>query len=374
MTAEQSHLRRELIRALQGGDGFDADPYAGSDRANATRIVALLWLLSAVLAITFLPFDPPTEAIGGAGWALAGVIIGGSLVGARRLLRHRPLSFNRLLQLSYLGLAQVAVLVWLGGGAGSAYENLFLLWVGSGTGIHPPRRALAYLAATGLAVSLPLLYHGWTGADGAAVATSYLLLVALGMVVLALMTYVRAQRLRLRSDEERAQQLARADPLTGMGNRRAFDEALGHEIARASRADSTMTVALLDLDNFKALNDRYGHLEGDRLLRLTGEAVERALRAGDRGFRWGGDEFALLLPDTPYQGAEEALARVAAGIMASCAAPDGRALTISWGIAELTAEAKSDELLGQADLALMAHKRERAQVDSVELRDEELRD
>ena len=96
-----------------------------------------------------------------------------------------------------------------------------------------------------------------------------------------------------------------------------------------------MSVALLDLDNFKELNDRYGHLEGDRLLRLTGAAVERGLRAGDRGFRWGGDEFALLLPDTPYQGAEEALARVAAGIMASCSAPDGRALTISWGIAEL---------------------------------------
>ena len=94
-----------------------------------------------------------------------------------------------------------------------------------------------------------------------------------------------------------------------MGNRRAFDEALGHEIARASRAQSTMTVALLDLDSFKALNDRYGHLEGDRLLRLTGDAVERGLRAGDRAFRWGGDEFALLLPDTPYQGAEEALAR-----------------------------------------------------------------
>ena len=139
--SEQPDLRRELLRGLRGGNGAN---YAGSDRANATRIVALLWLLSAVLAIAFLPFDPPTEAIGGGG------------VGARRRdhrrqpgrreapAARRPLGFNELLALSYLGLAQVAVLVWLGGGAGSAYENLYLLWVGAGTGIHPPRRALAY--------------------------------------------------------------------------------------------------------------------------------------------------------------------------------------------------------------------------------------
>ena len=369
---EQPDIRSELLRGLRGGNGGDL--YAGSDRDNATRIVGLLWLLSAVLAAAFLPFDPPIEPIGDAGWALAGVIIVASLVGARRLLRHRPLEFNTLLALSYLGLAQVAVLVWLSGGGGSAYESLYLLWVGSGTGIHPPRRALLYLAATGIAVWLPFVYNDSTGAAVSAMATGYLLLVALGIVVLALMTAVRLQRLAMRDEEERAQRLARADPLTGMGNRRAFDEALESEIARASRAHSTMTVALLDIDGFKALNDRYGHLEGDRLLRLTAAAVERALRAGDRGFRWGGDEFALLLPDTPYLGAEEALARVAAGIMASCSAPDGRALTISWGIAELTSEATPSEMFGQADLALMAHKRERAQAAAAELRDAERRD
>ena len=360
---EQHDLGRELLRGFRAGRGGDHDPYAGADKGNAGRIVGLLWLLSAALTLAFFPLDPPTEAIGGGGWAVAGILVVASIVGARRLLRRRPpLGFNELLALSYLGLGQVALLVWLGGGAHSAYEELYLLWVGAAMGIHPPRRALAFLGIAGVAAFAPLVYDGYDGASASAIATHYLLWAALGMIILALFVYVRGQRVRMRSNEQRAQQLARADPLTGMGNRRAFDEALGTEIARARRARSTASVALLDVDNFKELNDRYGHLEGDRLLRLTAAAINRALRAGDRGFRWGGDEFALLLPDTPYAGAEEALARVAAGIMTSCSAPDGSALTISWGITELDGEVTPSEMLAQADLALMAHKRERTQV------------
>jgi len=320
-----------LLVGLGAGRSGDADPYAGGDRTNAGRILALLWLLSALLTLAFLPFDPPTEAIGAGGWFVAGLIVMASVVGARHLLRRSPpLDFNDLLALSYLGLVQVAILVWLGGGSGGAYEQLYLLWVGSAMGIHPPRRSFVFLGATGLAAAAPLVYDG-SSATAAAVITSFLLWAALGTIMLVLMTYVRSQRVGMRSDEEAAQLLARADPLTGMGNRRAFDEALGAEVARARRAGSTASVALLDIDNFKSLNDRFGHLEGDRLLRLTAGAVDRALRAGDRGFRWGGDEFALLLPDTAYAGAEEALARIAAGVTASCAAPDGRPLTISWG-------------------------------------------
>jgi diguanylate cyclase (GGDEF)-like protein len=233
-------------------------------------------------------------------------------------------------------------------------------------GIHPPRRGLAFLAVTALIAFSPLVYDGWSGSDAAAIAPQFLLWAAFGGMILALMTYVRAQRVRMRSGEEAAQQLTRADPLTGMGNRRAFDEALAAAVARARRARSTASIALLDIDGFKRLNDSFGHLEGDRLLRLTGAAIDRALRGGDRGFRWGGDEFVLLLPDTAFQGAEEALARIAAGVMASCSAPDGRALTVSWGIAELGGEVTPSELFGQADLALMGHKRSNAELERSE--------
>ena len=364
MTSAQRHdIRRELLERLGAATAHE-DPYAGADRANAGRLVALLWLLSAVLSLCFFPLDPPTEAIGSAGWFVAGLLVAASVVGARHLLRRDPtLDFNELLALSYVGLAQIALLVWLSGGAESVYLGLFLFWVGSAMGVHPPRRAFAFLGVTGLVMALPLLYNGWSGAAAADIAAEYLLVVALGTIVLGLMLYVRGQRVRLRSDEEAAQQLARADPLTSMGNRRAFDEAVGAEVARARRAHSTVSIALIDIDGFKALNDTFGHLEGDRLLRLTSAAIQRALRAGDRGFRWGGDEFALLLPDTDFTGAEEALARVAAGVMASCSAPDGHALTVSWGIAELDEEMTPSELLAQADLMLMGHKRQKATAD-----------
>lgn len=364
---EGRRLGRDILRELRTLRGDRQDPYAGADKANAGRILGLLWMLSGLLTLSFFPFDSPTEAIGGAGWAIAAVIVGFSVIGALRLLRRQPpLGFNELLVLSYLGLVQVGLLQWLSGGAGSAYEGLYLLWVGSAMGIHPPRRGLAFLAVTALIAFSPLAYDGWSGSDAAAIAPQFLLWAAFGGIILALMTYVRAQRVRMRSDEEEAQQLARADPLTGMGNRRAFDEALAAELARARRARSTASIALLDIDGFKRLNDTFGHLEGDRLLRLTAAAIDRALRGGDRGFRWGGDEFVLLLPDTPFQGAEEALARIAAGVMASCSAPDGRALTVSWGISELDGEVTPSELLAQADLSLMVHKREKAEIERSE--------
>lgn len=366
---ERRDLGREILHEIRAVRGDQRDPYTGADQANAGRIVALLWLLSALITLAYLPLDPPTEPIGSAGWACAALLVVASVVGAVRLLRRKPpLGFNELLALSYLGLAQVALLQWLGGGPESAYRELFLLWIGAGMGIHPPRRAVTFLLAAGVAVYLPFLYDGWNPAVASEVTTNYLLWAALGAIILALMVYVRAQRVRLRSDEKEAQQLARADPLTGMGNRRAFDEALAAEVARARRARSTASIALIDIDGFKRLNDSFGHLEGDRLLRLTAAAIGRALRGGDRGFRWGGDEFVLLLPDTPYGGAEEALARIAAEIMGSCSAPDGRALTVSWGIAELDRDVTPNELFAQADLALMGHKRAKAELERSEQR------
>ena len=109
---------------------------------------------------------------------------------------------------------------------------------------------------------------------------------ALAILIMLLMTYVRSQRVRLRAEEEKAQHLARADSLTGLGNRRAFDEALTAEVARVRRAESTVSIALLDIDGFKDLNDRYGHLEGDRCLKELADAIADSIRGGDRAFRW----------------------------------------------------------------------------------------
>jgi diguanylate cyclase (GGDEF)-like protein len=340
-----------------------AHAYEGADPANAVRLVALLWLLSGVLTLLFAPVEAPATALGMAAVVAIGLL---SIGGAIGLLRHKSaISVPGLLEVSYAGLVQVAILVSLGGGAGSAYQKLYLLWIGSAMGVHPPRRALAFLGATALAVSAPLLYDGWTAAGAANIVTSLLLWAALGMATLSLMVTVRSQRIRARADELREHELARGDSLTGLGNRRAFDEALDHEIARSRRAGSTVSVILIDVDRLKFVNDRWGHVEGDRCLVDVAQAIAKGVRAGDRSFRWGGDEFAVLLPDTDLSGAEAAAETVAAMVQQTCVDGDGAPLSVSVGPAEVSLGTDSAELVARADIELMASKRRSANGEAI---------
>ncbi len=345
--------------------GGDTNTYEGADRVNAARLVGILAALSGVLTLAYLAFAHPTQAIGGAGWVIAGAITVAQVALGAILLRNRwrP-GFNELLVLSYLGLGSVALMVWLAGGTGTPYESLYLLWLGSAVGVHPPRRALTFLVCTALAASLPLAYQGWDSSTGTDIATSFLMWAAIATLLMLLMISVRAQRVRLRAEEAQAQQLARADSLTGLGNRRAFDEALTAEIARARRVASTVSVALVDVDGFKRLNDRFGHLQGDRCLREVADAITVSIRGGDRVFRWGGDEIVVLLPDTDHEGAREIMSRIADRVRGRVDGPEGCEVTISWGAAELTDAMAASDLLSAADGVLMANKRGSAGVGS----------
>src|SRR2546423_5062727 len=138
----------------------------------------------------------------------------------------------------------------------------------------------------------------------------------------------------MRGEEERAQQLARTDVLTGLPNRRAFEEALEAELARTRRAGSTVSVVLLDVDGFKAINDLHGHMAGDACLREVAEAITGSVRTSDRCFRWAGDEFVIMLPDTPREEGDQAAGRVGDAIARHCSAPDGSPLRASYGVAQ----------------------------------------
>src|SRR4051812_12866225 len=114
----------------------------------------------------------------------------------------------------------------------------------------------------------------------------------------------------LRAEVGELTRLARTEPLTGLANRRGWDEQLDREVAQARRSGRTISVALLDLDDFKGFNDAYGHQAGDRLLVAAAAAWQGQLRDGDVLCRWGGDEFAALLPDCSEDEAREIISRV----------------------------------------------------------------
>jgi len=158
------------------------------------------------------------------------------------------------------------------------------------------------------------------------------------------------------SDKQRFEMLASTDVLTGCLNRRALIEKLEKELDRARRYEFPVTILLIDLDRFKAVNDTLGHLVGDAVLRQLGELLRREVRSVDLVARYGGEEFVVLLPNTATDGgisfAERLRIRVARQDFTTGLAP--LALTVSIGVATFPATPGQtvDELLAAADQAL----------------------
>ena len=165
-----------------------------------------------------------------------------------------------------------------------------------------------------------------------------------------------AERTRaLEEANAKLERLATVDPLTAVWNRRHFLDLAAAELGRARRHKRRLSVFLLDLDNFKAVNDGYGHAAGDEALRTTVARAREALRTSDQIARFGGEEFVALLPETDLAGALIVAERVRAAIAGSPVVTDGQAIpiTASLGVAEWTGAEPSIELtLRRADAAL----------------------
>ncbi|MGH2981743.1 MAG: GGDEF domain-containing protein [Solirubrobacterales bacterium] len=166
------------------------------------------------------------------------------------------------------------------------------------------------------------------------------------IALLAAEASVAIERTEMLSRLERA---ARTDDLTGLPNRRAWDEHLGREIARANRLQAPLCVAMLDLDHFKEYNDRFGHQAGDRFLKEAASAWQERTREADFIARYGGEEFAITLLDCRLGEAAELLDAL------RDATPEGA--SSSAGLALWDAEESADELVARDDRALYEAKR-----------------
>ena len=157
---------------------------------------------------------------------------------------------------------------------------------------------------------------------------------------------------------KRIEELAEVDELTGALNRRSIMRQLEDDIARCHQADTACTVALIDLDHFKQINDRFGHLTGDEVLRTFAISIFANIRAIDRFGRYGGEEFLLLLPETAHDSGKRMLDRLRAIVetLDWSAFSEELTVTISAGVATLRPGETSESLLARADLALYAAK------------------
>jgi len=164
----------------------------------------------------------------------------------------------------------------------------------------------------------------------------------------------------LRESEMRFRTLSITDALTGLYNSRHFYERLGAEVERAIRYQRPLSLLLLDADNFKQLNDTYGHLEGDRALQKLAEVIKSCLRSADTAYRYGGEEFTVLLPETSVEAAQQLADRLCASFAKTpLQLASGTVIhsTVSIGVTEYAAQESAQSFVRRADDGVYRAKR-----------------
>ena len=323
------------LRALQ----------VAEERELAGRVAGLLYL-SAAATVTLLllvpgtPDDHPGPVFAVAGFGVLWGLLCLFVIPWRRvgpLVSHLS---------SGMGLPLTAIAMAATGGADSPARFYLFFIVFYCSYFYPPREAIPHLVGCVLVLLLPLTYD--SGAIDGGLLGETLVLVPTFVILGALI--MQGKRIML--------ELSRHDPLTGLVNRRAFEQSLAQAVA-GRRRDDEFGLMLCDLDDFKDVNTRFGHPMGDRVLCAAAAALQANVRAGDVVARLGGDEFAIVVP-----GADEAAMaalgdRIREGLRSANRGLglDGYTLdgTVGWALYPFDA-ADSGRLVASADVALRAAK------------------
>ena len=323
---------------------FEAVIERQSEETVRTRAQGGFFVFGGVLALVslLLPHSARVMDLGIAGLGTFACLSGLVMLVVPQVLPHQLLTFVLL-----CGSLLISFGIYFTQSTASVYALLYV-WVGFQAAYFLPRRdVIGHLAATGITYALAL-----DSVPGSDRAQRWLLLFGV-VVVIALMVAVLRERVnRLIA---RLADAARTDPLTGLLNRRGFQELMEIETERALRSTRPLAILVGDLDHFKHLNDRLGHAAGDLALRRFGEIASSASRRIDAVARIGGEEFALLLPDTEQHAAYLLAERLRRAVKEP--GVDGELPSVSFGVASFpTHAADAEALMHAADQALYAAK------------------
>jgi diguanylate cyclase (GGDEF)-like protein len=320
------------------------------------RISGVLWIVSAIAAaaVTFLP---GAEHVG-VGWvlALAGAVLLYGLASVTGVIPWERATMNELAVGMVFTIPIVGLAVYVSGGSLSYVEPLLVCSLLYAAFFFPARWAWPLAIELILVAGTPFIY------DGQAIENAYLpRYLALVVGYLAATWVMVGLKKRLLAAEAHQRDIANRDPLTGVGNRRAFDAVLHHELAarsgRRAGDESPLTLLLIDLDDFKGVNDRHGHQAGDAVLREAAARARSMLRSTDTLARIGGDEFAVIAPGAQGEGAR----RMAESIRAAVSARGGdsqspqASASIGWAVYPEDGE-DYESLMRAADERMMSLK------------------
>jgi two-component system, cell cycle response regulator len=326
------------------GRAFEAVIERQSEETVRTRAQGGFFVFGGVLALVslLLPHSPAVTTPGIAALGAAACASGVVMLVVPQIVPQQLLTFVLL-----CGSLLISFGIYFTHSTTSVYALLYV-WVGFQAAYFLPRNhVIGHVAATGITYALAL--QTVPGSDRA---QRWLLMFGVVVVIVLMVAVLRERMNRLIA---RLADAARTDSLTGLLNRRGFQELMEIETERALRSSRPLAIIVGDLDHFKHLNDRFGHAAGDLALRRFGEIASGASRRIDAVARIGGEEFALLLPDTEQHAAYLLAERLRRSVKEP--GVDGELPSVSFGVASFpTHAADAEALMHAADQALYAAK------------------
>ncbi len=357
-TLDPKAIARELVtRSPATADEDDAESAAAASSVTADpgledRIVRIVsWAFLMAVAV----FAAASNLWAG---SLAAIVIliavtGETLLLLQDVLPRTPLRALRGPLQGVLALVFAGGIVYLTGGFESPFTFTFPLIVGAGALLVAPRVALILaILATAAYLAAGLLVNQ-------APTTGPLVQMLVNLTGLYLLAYIGASVGReQRRARDAAIRMSTVDALTGLYNRTFFFSALEREIARGDRSGRAFCLVMLDLDDLKSVNDRFGHLAGDQVLRSVSDTIKSGVRKIDVAARYGGDEFVALLPETDPTGGWVLAEKIRLSVAEQGMPGIDPTPTVSVGVVSYPTDGRSaDALLVSADRAMYASKR-----------------